>query len=93
MMGDWCADTTFGIDFLSGDIVEDKDDSVNDKLFKSSSTHVWIVRGKDSYFTLWSGQRENTKSMVNASYYFEWKKTIRALNSIYTCVLSIAALI
>ena len=33
MMMDWCADT-FGIGFLSGDIVEDKDDSVNDKLFK-----------------------------------------------------------
>ena len=45
-MMDWCADT-FGIGFLSGDIVEDKDDSVNaDKLLKSSSTHVWIVQGK-----------------------------------------------
>ena len=48
---------------------------------KSSTTHVWIVQGKDSYFMLWSGQRENTKSMVKASYYFEWKKTVRALNS------------
>ena len=69
-MMDWCADT-FGFGFLSGDIVEGKDDSVNDKLYKSSSTHVWIVQGKDSYFMLcWSGQREDTKSMVNASYYF-----------------------
>ena len=34
-MMDWCTGDTFGnIGFLSGDIVEDKDDSVNDKLFK-----------------------------------------------------------
>ena len=66
---------TFGIGFLSGDIVEDKDDYVNDKL-KSPSRHVWIIQGKYSYFTLWSEQREDTKSMVNASYSFEWKRFI-----------------
>ena len=66
-MMDW-----FGVGFLSGDIVEDKD-SVSDKLFKSPSRHVWIVQGKYSYFTLWSGQREDTKSIVNASYSFELK--------------------
>ena len=73
-MMDWCTGDTFGnIGFLSGDIVEDKD-SVNDKL-KSPSRHVWIIQGKYSYFTLWGEQREDTKSMVNASYSFEWKKT------------------
>ena len=46
-----------------------------------SEKDVWTVQGKDSYFMLWSGQRENTKSMVKASYYFEWKKTIHAFNS------------